>query len=368
MPRTIQSMDAFDIRLPLSQPLQLGAIYVSHRIYTMVRLTDSDGCTGTAVGLSRNAPVAQTATMTLAPTFIGTPVDRYSDSFSNLVRANVCLGTNGIFWRALSLLDCAFHDLQAISVRQPLYQFLGGKPKSTPCILVGGYPSPAETPESFAAEIEHLASFSPRGIKIGSSGSLEKDTARLRLARSVLPDSISLMIDLYWQFQASNLLIPYAQSWAELGMGWIEDPFAFDDYTSAASLAGSIAYPVAIGDEQCGDRAFLRLMDEGRVGVLRLDATVCGGIGAFARVAGEARNKGIPVACHVFPELHAQLAACTPGIEFVEMFHPSSGLDALDLVNTTPINLQDGGLVPAAEPGLGYTWNEEAIAAYRVET
>jgi L-alanine-DL-glutamate epimerase-like enolase superfamily enzyme len=368
MPRTIHAIEAFDIKLPLPRALKLGAIHVTHRVYTMVRLIDSDGLVGTSIGLSRNAPIAQTVHLTIAPTIRDSNVDEYERTYWTVAKSNVCLGTNGIFWRALSLVDCAFHDLQARHAGEPLYKLLAGTGDPTPCILVGCYPFPEETEESLKNEVLRMALFQPAGIKIGSSGSLKQDTKRLEIARSVLPSSIPLMIDLYWQFASSQTLIPYAQRWQELGMGWIEDPFEFDDWQSATALANSISYPVAIGDEQCGSRSFLRLMDEGKVKVLRLDATVCGGISQFRSLANEARQRNIPVSCHVFPELHSQIAAATPNVKYVETFLPESGLDSLDLINMTPARIKDSRISPHSTPGNGYTWNEAAIAKYRTDT
>jgi len=56
----VSQLDAFEVVLPLPRPLQLGAIAIPNREYTVVRVSDEEGNTGTAFSLARNAPVAAT--------------------------------------------------------------------------------------------------------------------------------------------------------------------------------------------------------------------------------------------------------------------------------------------------------------------
>jgi len=367
MDGTLKSFEAFDVKLPLPRPLRLGGIYITHRSYVVVRSVDTEGNVGTAVGLTRNAPVAQTVLQSVAPLLEQVGLGDYADAYARVIRANVCLGTNGIFWRALSLVDCAVHDLMARRAGVPLYELLGGQRKATPRLLVGGYPSPEETLESLGEQIEEMARMTPAGIKIGSCGDFARDTLRLEAARRAMPNGPPLMIDLYWQCDDSRDLLPHAQDWAHFRMGWIEDPVAFDDFKGSCFLAENLPYPVAIGDEQSSQGQFERLMDEGGVRVLRLDATVCGGITAFRSIARAAAERGIPIACHVFPELHTHLGAAIDGVRFVETFFPSAGLDSLDLISSSVSSFSNGSLIPSSSPGSGFEWNEDALRHYRTE-
>jgi L-alanine-DL-glutamate epimerase-like enolase superfamily enzyme len=359
------SVEAFEIELPLPRPLKLGAIVTTHRQYAIVRVRDDEGEVGTAVGLTRNAPIAETVIRTISPILSNSNLDNFAQTYSHLVRANVCLGTNGVFWRALSLADCAVHDLMARRAGLPLCELLGGKQAAVPCLMVGGYPSPDETLESLSDEMKQMAKLSFAGVKIGSSGNFEQDTRRLAACRDASPGGPPLMIDLYWQCDRGEDLLKHALNWIPFRMGWIEDPVGFDDFRSSALLAAQLPYPVAIGDEQCGLRHFERLMDDGGVGVVRLDATVCGGITGFREIAKAAAGRGVKVACHLFSELHTHLAAATNGVESVEMFFPEAGLDSLDLVTKSEMKIVDGRLMPSAAPGIGYSWDEDALEHYR---
>jgi D-arabinonate dehydratase len=361
----IRKVEAFECILPLPKPLKLGEATIPHREYVFVRVHDEDGNFGTGFALTRNAPVALSVLRNVAPFWEGKSFDEYETFYERTVRANAPLGTNGIFWRALSLTDCALHDLLAQRAGKPLAEYLGKTLQATPTMLVGGYPSPDETFENLKDQMKTFAGFLPNGVKIGSSSNYSQDTLRLKACREALPESIPLMIDLYWNAKNAASLLPEAKKWGEFNMGWIEDPFLFDDFENVSELATHLPYPVAVGDEQSGIRHFTKLMDVGRIGVVRLDATVCGGVQAFLKIAALAAERNLWVSCHVYHHLHVQLASVIPNGRWLEYFLPSFGLDSIQLVWNSDLDWKDGALVPPQKNGMGYDWNEDALKHYR---
>lgn len=365
MSEKIKLIESFEVAVPLPQPLQLGSIAISNREYVLVRIKDKEGRCGSAVGLTRNAPIVQTVLRTIAPHLIGKSFEDYADIYNTIIQANTPLGTNGIFWRALSLVDCAMYDLKAQRAGKPLFAFLNGELRAIPCILVGGYPLSTETTESLCIQAYKMEALKAAIIKIGSCGDFEQDTRRLNAIRNAIPQGPPLAIDLYWQCSSYEKLLPEALQWEHLNMAWIEDPFAFDDYKNSADLSRLISYPLAIGDEQAGFRSFERLMNEGRVGVVRLDATVCGGVSAFLRVAKLAGDYGLPVSCHLFHQLHAQLACAAPTVKYVEQFLPEANLDCLHLLLNADLPLADGMITASTDCKSIWDWNEDRINIYR---
>lgn len=363
----IASIEAFDVVVPLPRPLQLGAFLIPHREYVLVRVRDGKGLMGSAVGLTRNAPVAATILRAVAPYLTACSLKDYDGKYEAILQANVPLGTNGIFWRAISLVDCAVHDLMAQRAGLPLYAFLGGQRQAIPCVLVGGYPTLEETRESLQDQARQMAGLEAAVIKIGSCGDFVRDTQRLRDMRDAVPDGPPLAMDFYWQCHRPETLLEGTADWNSLRMAWVEDPVAFDDYESAATLSRGLSFSVAIGDEQSGVRNFERLMDTGGIGIVRLDATVCGGVKTFLSIARAAEERGLPVACHVFHPLHVHLACAAPAVKFVEQFVPGSGFDSLDRLWLSDLPMRGGCLRPPETPGIGWNWNEEAIECYRKE-
>ncbi len=355
----IARIEAFEVILPLPKPLRLGAMFIPHREYALVRMVDGEGNVGTAFSLSRNAPIGATVKKTIAPYWDKRTLDDHDALYAQTVKANVCLGTNGIFWRSLSLVDCALYDLLAQRAGQPLWKYLGGSLKEIPVMQVGGYPSPEETRESLSQQIQEMAAHKPNGIKIASCSDHAHDTERLKICREAIPDGTPLMIDLHWNGGDADSLLKESRKWEAFNMGWVEDPFAFDDFENLAKLADELSYPVAVGDEQSGVRHFRRLIEQGRIDIVRLDPHVCGGIRAFREIARVAAQHERLVACHGSLQLNAHLAAAIPNVRWVEYLPPD--LEPVNVLFTADLEPQHGYLSLGKTPGVGYEWNESAI-------
>lgn len=360
---TVERIVTFEVTIPLPKPLQLGSIHIPNREYTVVFAYDSEGNVGSAHSLSRNAPVSTVIERTVAPYWLGTEVQDTHIAYDSAVRSNVCLGTNGIFWRALSLVDCAMWELRAKAAGLPLRRLICPRQESFQTVLVGGYPLEDETAESLSAQIAGLAAKSPGGIKIGGTQDLENDIGRLSTCRSVIPEHIPLMIDLYWQYERADDFREHADRLRELQLGWIEDAFPMDAYDEYQRLATEFRLPVAVGDEQTGLRNFEKHMEGSPV--IRLDATVCGGVTSFIRIAERAHELGIVVSCHVYHHLHTQLAASLPAVKWVELIPDHLGIDSISTLWTADLDWKDGCLVPSDGPGTGVSWDFEQLNRYR---
>mgnify|MGYP002718382242 CR=1 FL=1 len=71
----IARVDTATVVLPLPAPLQLGAMTVTRREYTAVRVTAGDGTTGVAYCRSREAPMAEIVERLVAPHAVGADAD-----------------------------------------------------------------------------------------------------------------------------------------------------------------------------------------------------------------------------------------------------------------------------------------------------
>jgi L-alanine-DL-glutamate epimerase-like enolase superfamily enzyme len=358
------SLSAFALHVPLERPLLLANQTIAARDYVVAEATDEDGRIGRAIGYSRGAPVEVAIERMISPHWRGRDLDAYAALYDATVSRNSMQGSHGAFWRALSLADCAVHDLLAMRAGVPLAQYLGGTVRPVRATLAGCYPVADETAKTIAALMKQMGAYGAAGVKVTGSGDLGRDTERLQMCRASLPADMPLIIDLYNAAPPARELAPVAKSWGAFGMGWLEDPYGFDEFGELAALAGDLPYPVGVGDEQAGLAHFRNLIDFGHIGVVRLDATACGGVTGFLRIARMAAERGRPVSCHVFHHLHAQLAAVVPDC-MAEYMVPDTGIDAIQRVLDEDLAWQDGKLVPSLRPGVGYVWNEAALQQFR---
>ena len=85
--------------------------------------------------------------------------------------------------------------------------------------------------------------------------------------------------------------------------------------------------PIAAGEDVFGANVFLDLVSG--IGLLRVDATTCGGVTGALQAIAIAAATGRTVFPHVFAPLHVHLACAFPNVEAAEFIPESSGADPL---------------------------------------
>ena len=87
------------------------------------------------------------------------------------------------------------------------------------------------------------------------------------------------------------------------------------------------------------------------------DLMKIGGITGWVRAMGQAEAASIPMSSHILVEASAHVLAVTPTAHWLEH------LDFAGAILEEPCRVVDG-TVTARGPGLGLSWNEEAVARY----
>ena len=135
----------------------------------------------------------------------------------------------------------------------------------------------------------------------------------------------------------------------------------------SARLRAETGARIALGEDGVGRWSFHDLMERHRPDVLRVDATVMGGISEAVKVCALASTLAIPVLPHVFPEVHVHLAAALPGVLAVEMTDPKYETESLYRLFRNWVTVRDGEMAPPEEPGLGMELDTDALERYAVK-
>jgi L-alanine-DL-glutamate epimerase-like enolase superfamily enzyme len=151
---------------------------------------------------------------------------------------------------------------------------------------------------------------------------------------------------------------------------WFEEPLLPDDYHGYAKLSAASPLRIAAGEEESERKSFAQLIDVGKIDVVQVDLTRCGGLTEAIKIAALAADRGVPVVNHGFTT-YLNIAAA---LHFLASIPNTLGL--LEFVveeGTTlrhhlsaPICAVDGRVAVPDAPGLGLEMNEEGIARYRV--
>jgi D-arabinonate dehydratase len=360
---TIKAVTATRCVVPLARPLHLGSAVVTERDYIVVEVTTSDGVVGRAIGNGRNAPIDALVRESIAPLVIGLDPLRSEQVWARMYYGCLPIGQRGGLMSAISLVDVCCWDIRAQVAGMPLATLLGGYRDEVAVSIAGGYPELTPDPESTGEAVAGYVAAGYRSIKLAANGS-PADTARLAAAREAGGDDVDLIVDVHWTWRDLQSAIRGARGWVEFDLTWLEDPFPARLAALVGPFRRAVDIPLGLGEDRAGLDDFTALL-ELDVDVLRIDATVCGGITEFVRVAAVAAARGRSVSPHVFPEIHVHLAAALPNVIGVEMVDPRSGVTPIDRL-LQPVDVRDGVTAPPDGAGIGLTFDRDAVQRYRL--
>ncbi|WP_313696435.1 mandelate racemase/muconate lactonizing enzyme family protein [Achromobacter sp.] len=367
---TIESVSVCIARVPLANPVTFSTRQVKAREYCLVRVRSTDGQEGLGYCYAVNSAgrlLSVAVTDLLAPRLVGQESLRVEGLWNELYQEALLLGRAGGVMRALSAIDTALWDLNARSAGVPLYQYLGATVKDrVPAYASGGYYQPGKTPDKLAAEMaQHVKEgFRAVKMKVGLE-SVAGERKRIAAVREAIGDDVRLMLDANNAWRDLPTALEYMRAFEPYHPFWIEEPFSPDDIDNHVRLARATPVTVATGEVEAGRWRFKDLIASGATTILQTDATVCGGITEWRRIAATADSHGITVAPHAWHDVHIHLAASAPNATYVEWMPDDHIVNFRRLIDRQ-LQAEDGNLLVPSEPGLAFRFDDDAIAEYGV--
>jgi L-alanine-DL-glutamate epimerase-like enolase superfamily enzyme len=353
--------------VPLPRPIVMGDLRFESREYVLVALETDAGVTGVGFGMTRNAPVGAIIGRSVAPLVLGEDPLLVEALWDRIYYRNLTIGGRGIFMRALSVVDIALWDIKGQVAGLPIWQLLGGARRRSPISIAGGYPLTGRDDADLADEMDDYARRGFATVKI-AAGELTTDTNRIRVAGEALGGRSRLAYDAHWAWRSLFEVVPTVRTWADLGLAFVEDPFAPELIFLARELRAETGIPLALGEDAVGRWAFDRLLTDLNPDLLRIDATTMGGLSEAAKVCALAATRARPVIPHVFPEVHVHLAAAFPIVTAVELTLPEYELEGLYRLFREWVTIEDGEVLAPTAPGLGLALDWTAVERYTVDT
>jgi L-alanine-DL-glutamate epimerase-like enolase superfamily enzyme len=365
----IVSVQARNVRIPLKNPTAFSQRQVTARDYSLVKIRTDDGLEGIGhcyAGHSGGNVVTLALREMLAPLLIGQDSTSVELLWKKLYQEVLLHGRTGSVMRALSIIDCALWDRNARAANLPLYKYLGAAYEGTvPAYGSGGYYLEGKTPEMLGEEMAGYAALGLPAVKMKvGRGDLKSEEDRIAAAREAIGPDILLMLDANNAWSDVPTALRYMERFAPYDPYWIEEPFSPDQIDNHAKLAASITIPVATGEIEAGRWRFKELLDKQAASILQADACVCGGITEYRRIAALADCHGVAMCPHWFHDLHVHLVGAGANAHFVEFFPDSAVFNFREIIDRQ-LEVRGGGLVLPSEPGLGYRFDEAAIARYQ---
>lgn len=368
---TIKSVSVCIARVPLDNPVTFATRTVKAREYCLVKVTDTEGREGLGYCYAVNTSgrlLALAVTDLLAPLLVGRESLQVEALWREMYQEALLLGRAGAVVRALSAIDIALWDLNARSVGLPLHQFLGSNVKDrVPAYASGGYYWPGKTNRDLADEMAgHVAQgFKAVKMKVGRE-TPAGEGRRLAAVREAIGEEVLLMLDANNAWIDLPTALEYMRHIEPHDPYWIEEPFSPDDIANHARLAKATRVTVATGEIEAGRWRFKELLDQGGAGILQTDATVCGGITEWRRIAATASSFGITVSPHAWHDVHVHLVASASNATWAEFMPDDHIVNFRRLIDRQLSHDGQGNLMLPTTPGLGFEFDKVAVEKYGV--
>ena len=357
-------------RLDQGKTVTMGIGSTTKRDTIIVRVETSEGITGYGEAHPGRSPGAVVSLIhnTLAPMLIGMKATDVIGVWKRVHRMQ--LSSHGVGSGAslgLSGIDMALWDIRGKAAKMPLYELLGGSKRRLPA-YAGGISLGYQPKESLAEEAQEYVARGYKAIKLRLGDSAKADIERVLHVRKVLGDDIDILTDANTAYTLADVrrVMPVL---ADIKAGWLEEPFACNDFSSyreAAKITSLV--PIAAGENHYGRFEFAQLREAGAVQIWQPDLSKCGGITEGLAIAAMASAYRIPMHTHSSATgiNHAATIHFMAAIENSGYFEACvSHFNPLrDMFGSTFEIGADGCVEPLDKPGIGLEIDEALFAKY----
>ncbi len=348
----ISSISARPVLAPMQRPIRTAVGEIPRAPLVLIDIESDQGITGRAY-------IFAYTPLTLKPlvSFIenlnevveGWEYAPY-EVYQKLRQTFRLLGSQGLVGMALCGIEMALWDGLGKSLDQPIATLLGGETKPIPAYDSFGV---IDLDEDIPALEASLANgFEGIKIKIGA-GDLRDDLKTVSTVREVIGSQTRLMID-YNQSLSATEAVSRLQHLKEYDISWVEEPVQAEDLQGHAHVSKKTGVPVQTGENWWFPSDMNDAIKANACDFAMLDLMKIGGVSGWMQASALAEAHSLPISSHLFVEASVHCLALTPTCHWLEW------LDIASAVLTDPLLITNGKAI-ATGPGLGISWNEDAV-------
>ena len=360
--------------------------YKGGRYFIFVKLTTDDGITG--IGEVYNATFSASVVRHMIEDVFSSHVEN-TDPFQietlwrNVYGRGYSMRPDISLMGVLSGLETALWDIVGKATGKPVYALLGGKVFEKirtytylypPDNISANSPHPVYSDPDVAASraVEYVeqgftaVKFDPAGAYTTFDPhqpdleSIKRSETFVKTIREAVGTKADLLFGTHGQFTTSGA-IRLAAVLESSDPLWFEEPVPPERPEEMARVARQTTIPIATGERLTTKYEFARLLDLQAASILQPALGRVGGILEAKKIAALAEASYAQIAPHLYcgpveGVANIHLAACSPNFLILESIETWTGFH--NELLKSPINWQDGYIIPPTEPGLGIELNE----------
>lgn len=378
----IKGVQAVLLSYPLPEPLKLtyhgGGRTILKRDAMLIRVDTQSGLVGYGPGLG--SPRAKAAIDGIIAPFLAGR--KLADPDALRIQFLSETARSASLMKVYCAVEIALYDALGKALNQPVSELLGGRIRDR--IHLYGSAGMYMPPEKYAQEAAVIAELGFKAYKMRSGIGPEEDVETVRLMREATGPDFDLMVDAHtwWRMGDRNYVRAtvdsIAEQLAEYRIAWLEEPLPPEDHEAYLRLKELDYVPLASGEHEPGEAAFMDLILTGSVDYVQMDILGQGGYPTARRILPAIAGQGLRFAFHSWGTAlevvaAAHLGICWPesAVEWLEYPCYSTparaGMYPFPLaadILKDPLEIDHGDLMVPNRPGLGVEVDESVIDRY----